>query len=93
MRALFFLLVLSGLASGATYRGQNIDGKDYSATTRILGEVVAIRVQFSGKTVRVVMDGKVIEMELDSEEIKDPSAIRAHDGRREWVLNVLDIDC
>lgn len=93
MRIFAFILLLSGIASAATYRGQNIDGKEYTAATRINGSAVTVSVQFAGKTVSVLIDGKAVEMELESEEIKDPTAIRAHDGKQELVLNILDLDC
>lgn len=100
MKPLLLLLTLAvanatqvSSAFAATYRGTNIDGKKYAASTRINGVIVPISVQFGGKYVSVWIDGEIIEMKLEVEDIKDPSAVGAHDGKKEWLLNVLGLDC
>lgn len=79
--------------SGATYRGQNIDGKKYSGSTELKGVVVPVSLQFDGKYVSVVIDGAIVDLELESEEIKDPTAITASDGQHKWLLRIIDLDC
>ena len=88
--ALFLILASSGFA--ATYKGQNIDGKKYSASVKAGGVIHSISVSFEGKTAYLYFPKKeIVEVKLHSEVIDDLTAIEAFDGNRDWIINVHDL--
>ena len=88
--ALLLLLVSSGFA--ATYKGQNIDGKKYSASVKSGGVIHSISVSFEGKTAYLYFPKKeIVEVKLHSEVIDDLTAIEAFDGKSDWIINVHDL--
>jgi len=91
MKALILTLLLASAAFGATYKGKNIDGVKYSASTRINGIIEPVTVRFDGRSCEIWLKGEILPMRLQSEEIENPAAVSVYDGKRDLVLKV-DLD-
>ncbi len=88
MKAFIISVLLASVSFGATYKGQSIDGRKFTATTRIDGVIEPVTVRFDGKGVEVWLKGEILPMKLSDEVIDDSNSVTVYDGKREFVLKV-----
>lgn len=76
MRLLLAILLLSIGTFGATYRGENIDGKSYGVSVKAGGLIRAGSIIFHGKSATITIDRETYDVKLASEMIDDPAEDR-----------------
>lgn len=86
------ILCLVGVASGAKYKGRDIDGKKYEATVKGEGVISPARVIFNGCYVEIYIGKRVIMAKMGSEIINDPHDIEASDEKQSWTIDIEGLD-
>lgn len=93
-KAILITIWVGSVLLAAEYQGSNIDGEQYDALAknRTQGsQWYRVKVEFDGDEVTIYLpDGGLIRLDLDDEEIDDPSDIDARDGESGdwWILDV-----
>lgn len=92
MKTSLYCLILCGSfalgASGATYRGRNIDSVKYDAVAEGKETVELVSVMFDGKAAFIRFGDRFVTAKLAIEEIDNPENVEVSDGFETWVLNV-----
>jgi hypothetical protein len=94
---LLLLRVGAAAATAATYKGQNIDGKEYQARAYSYGthSYYYVKVIFDGAQAKVYFEGgEYIYLSLNNSDIVDPHDIFCYDYEKHvnWSLNVDGLD-
>jgi len=98
MRFLFFVLCFVALTSSAAeFKGRNLDGESFSATafSYDTGKFYTVDIEFDGTEAVLTFDnGNTLTLELNEEEIDDPSSVSAfdYDSANYWDLDVEGLD-
>ena len=90
-------IVLTSTSQAAEYKGRNVDGRSFSATafSYDTGKYYYGEVEFNGTEATFTFSsGKSVTLEIDDEEIDDPSNISAFDyeAANYWDLDVDGVD-
>lgn len=100
MRPIKFVVIAILLAANVTaaeYKGRNLDGQPFSATafSYDTGKYYYVDIEFDGTQATLTFDnGNTVTLELDDEEIEDPSNISAfgYESANYWDLYVDDLE-
>jgi hypothetical protein len=94
---MLLLLGAGAAVTGATFKGQNVDGNEYQARAYSYGAQAYyyVRVIFDGSQAKVYFeDGSYIYLSLNNSDIADPHDIFCYDYEKHvnWNLNVDGLD-
>ncbi|OGD16763.1 MAG: hypothetical protein A2Y69_02490 [Candidatus Aminicenantes bacterium RBG_13_59_9] len=101
MKLIYFLFLsiifINISTEAATYKGQNIDGPEYSARAYSYGthSYYYVKVVFDGRYTKVYFEGgEYTYLSLNNSDISDPHDIYAYDYEKHvnWHLNVDGLD-